>query len=70
MATTTSSFAAKVDSGVAAVREWQRGAMTWAECLRRVDVTGKGEKALAVLSSESNEAAVRQAVTAACGAGN
>jgi hypothetical protein len=63
-------FGAKVASGIEAVREWQRGSINWQECLRRVDVTAKGEGHLSGLTRTSSEDAVAQAVTAANAAGN
>ncbi len=37
---------AKLDSVLAAIREWQRGAIAWGEALRRADLTNEGNAVL------------------------
>lgn len=72
MTTTTPSdtFRAHVNQAVAAVLEWQRGGCNWVECLRRCDVTAKGNEILRTIPSGAGEDQIRRICTAAVGAGN
>lgn len=67
---TTTTFSAHVSSVIAAVAEWQRGAINWTECLRCCDVSATGQRELETLSRTSSTQVIAAAATRAVAAGN
>jgi hypothetical protein len=63
--TTTNQFAANVNAAVYAVEEWQRGQCTWAECLRRCDLTKAGQSLLKEITRTTPKGEVLRIVTSA-----
>ena len=61
---------AHADSVFLLIREWQRGAMTWGECLRRCDVTALGADKLERITSTTSDVVVARLAYEAVLAGN